>query len=603
MERNPSFTKEKADFVFNKIKSYYDQNAYRLVISEYENNKELIGSVLNIGSQLKLNKYISTSILNLLIDAFEVDGNLSLFDDLWNKYHTNLEIHNSKENYQLVYKYHTEREKNTNFKSKTEHLNNDIPADESSFDDVIQLSIKASNKKTKSTEEIEQDFLNSIEKPTYMFSLIDDDIEQSYEKITKSDVDDDAIKEDFFSSIKPPSINKSQNIEDFEQLSFNDTTNYETLKNTKEQKNKPKKKRNSNAENQTSIDLNTTDTLESDYKNKLVPISIDNTILAKKENDAIKRLKTKINSIENKSSKEDEPTKETLPDDSSVLAQRTFVKDGKKGTHTVYKSGARVTEITIETGISSADENQKQNTRSKKNVETNQKNSRSKNNKSKIASKQSSNQNKTNGKIQTSASSNKNNSANKKNKEAKKTKKQNKSSFKYILLTLLLVIMAVGGYYHRDNVFATLSKFSTSLNSAMNKQERNNNQNNSENNSSGTDENQPSTSTPEEDPLDTPSIEPEEPEVNYILPSHEREITAADMANMSKSEVRYALNEMFARYGWHFGQSGDFYNYFMEQSWYKPDLTLKTPLEAEKKMSELEIKNLVTIKARYDSMR
>lgn len=588
MERNPNFTKERADFVFDKIKRYYEQNAYKLVIDEYESNKELIGSVLNIGSQLKLNKFVSTSILNLLIDAFEVDGNLALFDALWNKYHTNIEIHSSKEKYELINKYHSEREKNPKFKSKKEHLNKDIPVDDSCFDDVIKFSVKTSGKKTKSAELIEQDFLDSIEKPTYMFSLVDD-IEQNYGKITRSNVDNDAIKEDFLNLIKKPtqsSISKRENVEEvFEQLTFEHSTEQKDTSSNKKKNNKSQNRK-----------------LPSD---KVEPISIDDTILGKKEDDAIKRLRNKIDKIENKPDKT-APT-ENKPHE-EVLAQRSFVKDGKKGTHTIYKSGARVTEITIETGAKDeSDDLVAVDAAIEKQRSVNRK-IRDKRGVAKQNQNVAQNQNENKAEISMGTGSSKKSSHSKKGNS--KTDKKSKSNFefKYVAIILLLAVIITGGYYYRDNIYNIYVKLSSSFNTANIQGEPNNsgnsiyNENNDSSNSSDSDTTNTDNTTNlnnEEDPLDTP----QEPEAKYILPSNEREITQADMANMTKSELRYALNEMFARHGWHFGQTGDFYNYFMEQSWYKPDLTLQNPLDAEKKMSELEINNLLIIKAKYDSTR
>lgn len=84
-------------------------------------------------------------------------------------------------------------------------------------------------------------------------------------------------------------------------------------------------------------------------------------------------------------------------------------------------------------------------------------------------------------------------------------------------------------------------------------------------------------------------------EQDYILPSDTKSLTEEDLQGMDRSELRYAINEMYARKGWHFNFGGDLYDYFSQKSWYKPDKTLSSPSDASAKFSEIENVNLATI--------
>ncbi|MDO4794312.1 MAG: YARHG domain-containing protein, partial [Filifactor alocis] len=79
---------------------------------------------------------------------------------------------------------------------------------------------------------------------------------------------------------------------------------------------------------------------------------------------------------------------------------------------------------------------------------------------------------------------------------------------------------------------------------------------------------------------------------SYLLPSDTSLLTREDVAGFSKDQVSLAINEMFARHGYSFDGSGLYYEYFMKKSWYKPDPSIKQPIEAEKKFNEIERKNL-----------
>ena len=80
MQRNPLFTRERATFHFDKKENYYKNKAYSQALEEIEKNKNLLGAVLNVGKQLTLNKIYAGSIVNVMLDIFEVDGNTELFD-------------------------------------------------------------------------------------------------------------------------------------------------------------------------------------------------------------------------------------------------------------------------------------------------------------------------------------------------------------------------------------------------------------------------------------------------------------------------------------------------------------------------------------------
>lgn len=80
----------------------------------------------------------------------------------------------------------------------------------------------------------------------------------------------------------------------------------------------------------------------------------------------------------------------------------------------------------------------------------------------------------------------------------------------------------------------------------------------------------------------------------YILPTDSRLITVEELANFDQKMVRLATNEMFARKGFAFSSTGEYYNYFCQFSWYGPnaDLTID---QAESMFSETEKANLLTL--------
>lgn len=112
----------------------------------------------------------------------------------------------------------------------------------------------------------------------------------------------------------------------------------------------------------------------------------------------------------------------------------------------------------------------------------------------------------------------------------------------------------------------------------------------------------PSPETPEvpepsepvpETPVTSPSAASVQDEASsYLLPSDTKLLTREDIAGFSKDQVSLAINEMFARHGYSFDGSGRYYDYFIKKSWYKPDPSIKEPIEAERKFNEIERKNL-----------
>ncbi len=85
----------------------------------------------------------------------------------------------------------------------------------------------------------------------------------------------------------------------------------------------------------------------------------------------------------------------------------------------------------------------------------------------------------------------------------------------------------------------------------------------------------------------------------YILPSDSREISKSEIMNFDYDTLNRAYNEIFARHGHDF-KNKELKVYFEKQSWYKP-VSGKTVGISD--LSELEIKNMNTIKARIDEVK
>lgn len=80
-------------------------------------------------------------------------------------------------------------------------------------------------------------------------------------------------------------------------------------------------------------------------------------------------------------------------------------------------------------------------------------------------------------------------------------------------------------------------------------------------------------------------------ENGYILPTDSKLITEADLQGFDSSMIRLAINEMFARKGYAFNSTGDYFNYFCQFAWYNPDSELSID-DAEAKFNETEKSNI-----------
>ncbi len=85
----------------------------------------------------------------------------------------------------------------------------------------------------------------------------------------------------------------------------------------------------------------------------------------------------------------------------------------------------------------------------------------------------------------------------------------------------------------------------------------------------------------------------------YILPSDTKEITSQDLVGMDYETLNRAYNEIFARHGHDF-KTASLKEYFDSQSWYKP---IANKSVGTTELSELENKNLNTIRARIDELK
>ena len=174
----------------------------------------------------------------------------------------------------------------------------------------------------------------------------------------------------------------------------------------------------------------------------------------------------------------------------------------------------------------------------------------------------------------------------KKTVSTKKKKKKKKSKLPVVFFLIFLIILGSG-----IGVLAVKTNIIPNIISHFN-----NNETQKEPEQPQTE--QPSTpvdpsqnpNTEEDQTTDADSTEPE-----YILPSDTKSLTTEDLQGLDKSKLRYAINEMYARKGWHFDFGGDYYEYFSKKSWYKPDSSLNSPSDASAKFSEIENVNLATI--------
>ena len=88
--------------------------------------------------------------------------------------------------------------------------------------------------------------------------------------------------------------------------------------------------------------------------------------------------------------------------------------------------------------------------------------------------------------------------------------------------------------------------------------------------------------------------EAEEKTDNYILPDSSKRILAdSEVSGLSKSELRLARNEIFARHGRMFDDQ-ELQDYFNSKSWYRG--TIRPEDFSESMLSETEKANIETIK-------
>lgn len=490
MERNPLFTKERALFYFNKIEYFYKQKAYSQALLEIEKNKDLLGAVLNVGKQLSLNKIYANSIVNVMLDLFETDGNSERFDECFNKYRTTLELHTSPQTYEILQNYFSEKTKSAKLGSKSEKNSINI---EDTFGEYVEIveettpNLTSTRKKDTKAKSIEEDFLNSIGKP-FMVS-----------KELKSEV---KAEENTLYGIE------------------NDFEAFESIESAKKANAKPIVP----VENLAPVETNIP--AEPVVQPKPV-IDMSHTmvfsheLVTKKKDSSKKKSTVKKDTVK----KEIEPSskKETSSDQSFDYTKNS----------TSNKSGGKVTELSFD------------------NIEHN------------IVEP-----------------------VKKKTVSTKKKKKKKKSKLPVVFFLIFLIILGSG-----IGVLAVKTNIIPNIISHFN-----NNETQKEPEQPQTE--QPSTPVdPSQDPntekdqtTDADSTEPE-----YILPSDTKSLTTEDLQGLDKSKLRYAINEMYARKGWHFDFGGDYYEYFSKKSWYKPDSSLNSPSDASAKFSEIENVNLATI--------
>lgn len=184
-----------------------------------------------------------------------------------------------------------------------------------------------------------------------------------------------------------------------------------------------------------------------------------------------------------------------------------------------------------------------------------------------------------------------------KKKSGKKKKKKKKSQLPAIvfLIVILLVASALGVFAVKSNFLpnakAYFKEFLSSKDAQNGTAEPNQELEPSDKTPNTPNENTDPTSNSDNEENTTDSST----EQDYILPSDTKSLTEEDLQGMDRSELRYAINEMYARKGWHFNFGGDLYDYFSQKSWYKPDKTLNSPSDASAKFSEIENVNLATI--------
>lgn len=578
MERNSLFTKERADFAFHKINKYYQSRAYKQALAEIEANKELTGSSLNVGGQLKLNKIYTDCIVNIMLDAFEVDGDTATFASLMHKNHTNLELHASRNTFQLFSEFYSRKEQHPNYKSRNTYHNHTVEKDNSRYEDTIQEPVKKTTVTLQNQDEIKKDFLDSIEKPSFYYAPLHED-EATDTHVIKSNVDRKAIHDDFFDAIAAPSM--SSNIKTPEDVSADFHEKNPFAHETEKRTNKSE---------------------EDTEKEAPIDSSLDDKPRGKA---SVQKSTAKKNAAKN-------------PQEDYIKEKKEIIQNGEKITQTTHKSGGKVIEFTLG-GPNEAEAVQEEKPIPQKTNEYKQEVEARQRQKAKEAStaKAAAIEARKHTSAENTSSHGQQNADTKReqgkgerspksaSKERTKPRTQSQKSngngnggrtkrrkLNPVPILALLLILAVGyGGFRFLNA-------------------RNNDADNTPpitDNTDNADQTTPDDSTPDKsddlgaDPL--PSEPPaEEAPQDYILPTNEREITAADLDGLSREQVRYAINEMFARHGWNFGGNGELYDYFSARDWYQPDMSMTSSAQAEQKFADIERVNLRALIAKINSM-
>lgn len=505
MVRNALHTKERADFAFGIIQKYYEQHAYAQALDSIKEHKDLTGSALNVGSQLKLARMFTDSIVQLMHDAFEVDGDLKAFSAMLTEHHTHLELHAKRSVFDAFLQYQAQKDQHPMYRSRKERFNQTVDPISAQFDAPASV-VRPASVTQQQRADITRDFLDSIEKPSFHFSpLSAEELSKSSDTVIRSQVDVKAVHEDFFSAIAEPGKSNS-------------------------------------SQPQASA---------SQYANQRLA----------QEPHADRRIKPLDLSERSAASRKTRAQEQSIAS-SNIRETKEIVQNGERYTQTTHKSGGKVTEFVIsEPSTHPADSSAAHSSTARKSKTSRTDSAQARTHPSSTARKQGSS-------ARTSA----------------RNRKKSARRINPVLAVFALFMAVLLGL----GVPRILDRFRGS--------------------ESGTPASELTTPAPGSDDSATEAIDdpddaaepgPAEPEIevepDYILPSDTRILEASDLEGMTRSDIRYAINEMFARHGWHFNGTGDFFNYFSEKDWYEPDFTLTQDSQAERKFSDLERQNLRTL--------
>ena len=86
---------------------------------------------------------------------------------------------------------------------------------------------------------------------------------------------------------------------------------------------------------------------------------------------------------------------------------------------------------------------------------------------------------------------------------------------------------------------------------------------------------------------------PDDTSTSYFRPdSNSRYYTEADISRMTQGQVRYLINEIYARNGYIF-ENPDWYNYFRQKTWYNPTIAKANFTDAQ--LNAYEVANVKMI--------